>query len=88
MSRESYSEFCDRIPYIILKAPDHFPRESGMDLEKAFADLTFNMERSCKELGEEYERISRLVSQSLASYRSGNIKSGIKLLQDVYHIVK
>ena len=39
MSKESFSEFYDMIPFIILKAPDHFPTDYEMDLEKSFSQL-------------------------------------------------
>lgn len=88
MSKQSFSEFYDRIPYIILKAPDHFPSDSNMDLEKAFSKLVSDMTDSREELGRFFERISELVDQSLSSYRSGDIRTGIKKLQEVDQIIK
>ena len=88
MSRQSFSEFYDRIPYIILKAPDHFPKDYDMDLEKAFAKLNSDLIDSKEELGGFFDEIRSLVDQSLQSYRDGNIRNGIKSLQAVDNIIR
>lgn len=88
MSKQSFSEFYDRIPYIILKAPDHFPCDYDMDLEKAFAKLKSDLLESKGELGDFFEEIDTLVEKSLHFYRNGDIRNGIKNLQAVDHIIK
>ena len=88
MSKQSFSEFYDMIPYIILKAPDHFPTDYEMDLEKAFSQLNANLVESENELGDFYEEIKAKVSDSLEFYREGDIKNGIKSLQAVDNIIR
>ena len=88
MSKQSFSEFYDRIPYIILKAPNHFPNDYDMDLEKAFSRLNSDLIDSKEELGDHFEKINILVEQSLQYYRDDDIRNGIKSLQAVDNIIK
>lgn len=88
MSKQSFSVFYDMIPYIIVNAPDDFPVDYDMDLEKIFSLLNANLLESERELGEFYEGIKLKASESLEFYRSGDIKNGIKSLQAVDNIIR
>lgn len=88
MSKQSFQEFYDRIPYIILKAPNHFPSDSDMDLEKAFSKLIFDLNNSKDELGSYFSSISDLVNQSLSEYRAGDVRMGIKKLQETDALIR
>lgn len=88
MSKQAFSEFYDMIPYIILKAPDHFPTDYEMDLEKAFSELNKKLEESEKELGQFCKEIKDKVSDSYRFYQEGDIRNGIKSLQSVDNIIR
>lgn len=88
MSKKSYSEFYDRIPYIILKAPDRFPTDYEMNLEIAFSQLNEDLAESKKELGEFFEQVKSKIDESLSFYREGDIRSGIKSLQWVDNLIR
>lgn len=88
MSREAFSEFVDRISYVMLKAPDRFPADTSVDLEKAFADLFRGLNDSKEEVGPESGKVAELLEQSLAAYRIKDIRSGIRNLQEIGNILR
>lgn len=86
----SFESYMDFISYVLLSAPNDFPREDflseedQMDLESAFAELRngihFLDRRISADLGRT-ELIS-LLDASLQEYRRGSESSGAILLQD------
>ncbi len=88
MSRESFSKYCDMIPFIILKAPDRFPTDLNVNLEIAFFDLNLNYVESKDELGHSFEEIGNRIVESLDYYRKGDMRNGIKSLQAVENIMR
>ena len=78
------------IGYVILRAPDRFPKEDflceaeQMNLEKAFSELRRGIDFVDIDFpGADVDRVlSRLLDSSFASYKMGDDKSGAHLLQD------
>jgi hypothetical protein len=70
------SKLLDRIRYVILKAPNKFPRDSRMNLEKAFEE----MKALVKSIGSEKE-FQKYLEQAHANYISGDVRSARKALQ-------
>lgn len=87
---EDINSLYDFIGYVVLRAPDRFPKEDflsaaeQMTLEKAFAELKHGISLIEKDFpGADKERgLSNLLEQALASYLSGNELAGAHLLQD------
>lgn len=88
MSKESFREFSDRVCYVILKAPNRFPSDTKMNLERAFVELMRGFDASKEEFGAQSDNVAQLIENSLAAYRVGDIKSGIKNLQEIDNIVR
>lgn len=81
MSHRAKDKLHDRICYTILKAPDHFPIDTGMTLEKSFLQMHADLAEAFSPTEEAYNLIGILLDRSYASYQSANQKKAIKLLQ-------
>jgi exonuclease VII small subunit len=85
----------DFIGYVVLRAPDRFPKEDflseseQMNLEKAFIELQNGIKLIEREFpGADKERgLSMLLERALASYRNGETVSGAHLLQEFEALV-
>jgi hypothetical protein len=88
MSKASFSEFVDLVRFVILKAPNRFPTDINMDLAKAFAELFRSLNESKEEVGELLGTLAHLLEQSLVAYQGGDVKLGIKRLQEVDIILR
>lgn len=84
------SSLYDFIGYVVLRAPDRFPREDFLsDHEQMTLDLAFIELRRGIQLieadfpgADEARGLSALLDRSLASYRSGDDVLGAHTLQD------
>ncbi|WP_415898521.1 hypothetical protein [Neptuniibacter sp. QD48_11] len=76
MSEES--KLLDRVRYVILKAPNRFPSDTGMTLEKAFNEMELFVGKL--NLGPEF--IDSL-NKALWSYQNGEQKLAISALQEI-----
>jgi endonuclease IV len=72
------SKLLDRIRYVILKAPNKFPRDTGMNLEKAFEEMNA-LVNSIKSQNE----FQKCLERAHANYISGDVRSARKALQFV-----
>lgn len=81
MSHRAKEKLHDRICYTILKAPDHFPIDTGMTLEKSFLQMHADLAEAFLPTEEACNSIGVLLDRSYASYQSANQKEAIKLLQ-------
>ncbi len=89
------NSFYDFIGYVVLSAPDQFPREDylgpdeQMTLDRAFDELRQGI--AFVELdfpGADRDRgLSALLERSLASYRNGDIVAGAHTLQDFQDLI-
>jgi hypothetical protein len=87
--------FYNFIGYVVLSAPDRFPREDyleeeeQMNLERAFDELRHGIELVEKDFpGANAERgLQSLLDRALLSYRSGDEVTGAHLLQDFEQLV-
>lgn len=84
----------DFIGYVVLGAPNEFPVEDflppdeQMNLEKAFEELRRGLGVIDLEVANERKlRLSSLLDESLAAYRSGDDVKGAHLLQDFEALV-
>jgi hypothetical protein len=83
------------IGYVVLSAPDRFPREDyltdeeQMNLERAFAELRNGIAIVEADFpgADEQRGLAILLDQALASYRSGDDLRGAQLLQDFERLV-
>lgn len=83
MNTESKNMLHDRICYVILKAPDRFPSDIGMNLDKAFSEMNKNL-KLCFDTGsKEFQCIARLLKDAYASYINSNQKQAIRSLQTI-----
>jgi len=88
MSSESFSRLVDCTRYVILYAPDSFPADTNMDLERAFADLRRGLNDSKPEVGQHFDEIARLLAEAFDAYRRTDTRSGIKRLQEIDLILR
>ena len=88
MSSESFSGLVDCTRYVILYAPDSFPADTNMDLERAFADLRRGLNDSRPDVGQRFDEIARLLAEALDAYRRTDLRSGIKKLQEIDLILR
>lgn len=72
------AELIDRIRYVILKAPNRFPSDTGMTLEKAFEE----MRAAHDALGNDVSQIEKLET-ALVCYKTSDIKQAIRNLQQL-----
>ena len=86
---EKVSEYNDFICYVILKAPNNFPEDSGTTLDSAFDDLKNNIEILLKRIKSE-EQISvlrEMLEMSYGAYIESDLKKAIYILQEFQGIV-
>jgi len=85
----------DFIGYVVLSAPDQFPRrdylpqDGQMTLDRAFAELRSALSLTELDAASEEERqtLLSLLEQSLAAYRKGDALIGAHLLQDFQDLI-
>jgi len=85
----------DFIGYVVLSAPDRFPREDylseaeQMNLERAFAELRRGVTLVEKDFpGADRERgLSVILDKALVTYRNGDEVAGANLLQDFEKLI-
>jgi len=70
------SKLLDTIRYVILKAPNKFPRDTGLNLEKAFEEM--NALVNSIKLENEFQKY---LQRAHANYISGDVRSARKALQ-------
>jgi hypothetical protein len=92
---ESIDELYDFIGYIVLCAPDQFPKEDflapedQLSLEKAFVALQEAIGLIDPEVAPPKKRVllSNILEESLAAYRRGDDVKGAHLLQDFRDLI-
>jgi hypothetical protein len=85
----------DFIGYVVLSAPNRFPREDyltdeeQMNLERAFVELRNGIAIVEADFpgADEQRGLNTLLDQALVSYRSGDDLRGAHLLQDFERLV-
>ena len=85
----------DFIGYVVLRAPDRFPREDylkpdeQMTLDKAFSELRLGLNFVEIDVvgAETKRRLSSLLDEVQAAYIQGERKKGAHLLQDVEALI-
>lgn len=85
----------DFIGYVVVHAPDRFPvedylaPEEQMTLQKAFDELRHGLSLIDPEIADKDKsrRLSSLLEESLAAYRSGEMVKGAHLLQDLEGLI-
>lgn len=85
----------DFIGYVVLRAPNRFPKEDylaeseQMTLDRAFLELSHGVELVEKDFpGADKDRgLSALLEQSLTHYRKGEEIAGAHLLQDLEELI-
>lgn len=90
----SAQELKDFLGYVVLCAPADFPREDflsdseQMNLDRAFVELRRGLDFLERKLrsSDDIARLTSILDQSLAAYRSGDKRSGAHLLQDFQDI--
>ncbi len=81
MSREAKEKLHDRICYVILKAPDRFPDDTGMNLDNAYAEMHESLDKFCDSASKEHQSIKELLEGSYRSYLDSEQKQAIQQLQ-------
>ena len=84
----TFSDFIDRIRYVILKAPDHFPADTGMNLEKSFELLYDGLDYCESKFSSRKAEVRSHLDESLAAYRRGDVRRGIKELQSIDNLAR
>lgn len=87
---KNYDSFVDFISYVLLSAPNDFPREdylSGekqMTLDKAFEELNGGMKFVMAKVKDDIviAKLQNILDESHAAYRKGDNIKGAHLLQD------
>lgn len=69
MSGKAKENLHDRVCYTILRAPDRFPGDMGMNLEKSFSEMHAHLAEAYESSSKEYESIKSLLDCAYASYR-------------------
>lgn len=88
MKTEAFSDFVDRVRYVILKAPNHFPTDTGMNLEKSFELLYDGLEYCEDKFSSRKAEVRWHLDESLAAYRRGDVGKGIKELQSIDNLAR
>ena len=84
MSDQAIPDLRDLIRFVILKAPDRFPADISMTLERAFVELNELLARSTSALGfEKQVQYGKLLETALKHYSSGDAKTAIASLQAI-----
>ncbi len=86
---KSVDDLSDLIGFVVLSAPDNFHDpdllpEDQWDLDKAFEQLRSGVDIAYPEatFGEKRRALYALLEQSLAGYRTGDIRNGAHTLQE------
>ena len=88
--------FKDFVGYVILCAPDLFPKQDWrdsdeqMNLDRAFVGLRYGLNLAEKEVGESYrlERCRELVEQAFAEYQAGRDMAGQVKLEEMDQLLR
>ncbi len=92
----SYKRFVDFLSYMVLCAPDKFPKEDflrddeQMTLEKAFDEVDRGMQFVAQEVSDEslVQQVRGYVDAAREAYKRGEDVKGAHLLQDVQDALK
>ena len=95
MKMSRLSELNDYLGFVVLSAPNKFPKVGpfGEDpaniLETAFAQLREAMTLANKKIKdpEVIQELNTLLERSLSAYRAGDVGQGAHLLQDIQDIL-
>jgi hypothetical protein len=85
----------DFIGFIVLRAPDRFPKEDFLSdddqltLDRAFDELRTGLEfvETSDRDPHFHDRLNATLDESLAAYRAGERKKGAHLLQDFQDMI-
>ena len=83
------------IGYVVLRAPDRFPREDylsaeeQMDLEKAFIELRRGIDLIEPDMADVAKRkhLASILDQAFAAYKSDEVYKGAHLVQDFQDLI-
>jgi hypothetical protein len=87
---KSLERLYDFIATVVVCAPDRFPKEDflpeqdQLTLDRAFEELNFGMQFVREEIEDEaeLERLQRVLDESLAAYRAGDVVKAAHLLNE------
>lgn len=83
MNRKAKERLHDRVCYTILKAPDHFPADTGMTLQKTFQQMQEHLTETYDPGTNEHTSIMFLLDSALESYKKPDQKQAIRQLQAI-----
>jgi hypothetical protein len=78
MSNKMKADLIDLIRYVILKAPDRFPSDTGMTLEKAFDEMNFVLDAMGNNIVQK-----EMLAAAFECYKTRNTKQAIINLQQL-----
>jgi hypothetical protein len=89
-------ELIDFIAYVVLYAPDKFPKrdflkvEEQLNLERAFDELRYGLDCAAKEVGESpvIGTCRAMLEQAFTHYREGRINPGAWKLQEMLRLLE
>ena len=82
MSKHALTDLKGLIRFTILKAPDRFPADTGMTLDRVFVKLDRSLEEAAQVLGHVKTNQFRLhLENALQHYHSHNVRAAIAELQ-------
>jgi hypothetical protein len=93
---ENLNELIDFIAYVVLSAPDEFPRrdwvkpEEQLNLDRAFDELRHGLDCAVHELGSRPELATArsMLEEAYTHYREGRINPGAWKLQDMSELLE
>ena len=83
MNREAKERLHDQVCYTVLKAPDHFPADTDMDLQKTFQQMHEYLNAAYEPGTNEHTSIEILLESALANYKKPDQKQAIRQLQAI-----
>lgn len=83
MNREAKENLDDQVCYTVLKAPDNFPADTDMNLQKIFQRMHQSLNAAYNPGTNEHGAIAGLLEKSLANYKKSDQKQAVRQLQEI-----
>lgn len=93
---ENLDEVIDFIAGVVIRAPNRFPKEDflkpeeQLNLDRAFDELRYGLDRVSEDLGESSEIVTArtMLEEAYTHYREERIKEGAWRLQDMSQLLE